>query len=65
MDYSEILIRIREETLRAQRAFLAKKIGQAEVCSLELLRLSVKLLDVAEEFTDAQTRESAGKRRAA
>lgn len=65
MDYAEILTRIREETLKAHRAFLNKRIGQAESCSLELLRLSVKLLDAAEEFTDAQTKESAGRRKAA
>jgi len=65
MDYSEILIRIREQSLLAQRAFLAKKVGKAEVCALEILRLSVKLLDAAEEFSAAQTKEPAGRRKAA
>jgi len=65
MDYSEILIRIREETLKAHRAFLNKRIGQAEFCGYEMLRLAMQLIDEAERFTDAQTKESAGRRKTA
>lgn len=53
MDYSEILIRISEEHVKARKAFQEKQIGKAEFCGYELLRLSMKLLDAAEEFSSA------------
>lgn len=49
MDYSEILIRIREETRIAHMAFLRRKPVRAKTSAIELLRLSCKLLDAAEE----------------
>lgn len=54
MDYAEILIRIDEQRKAAQKAFLSKNVGRAEVCALEVIRLGVKLLDAAEAFTDSR-----------
>lgn len=48
MDYAETLVRIRESTRKAQAAFLSKRFDAAEAESIELLRLSCKLLDEAE-----------------
>lgn len=53
-DYSELLIRIREETRIAHRAFLNHKPVQAETAAIELLRLSCKLLDASEESIAAR-----------
>lgn len=50
MDYAEVLTRIREETRNAHRGFLAKRFSAAEAAAIELLRLSCKLLDAAEEL---------------
>ena len=56
MDYAEILTRIREETRKAQEGFLRGRISAAEAAAIELLRLSCKLLDEAEQ---AKERKSA------
>lgn len=50
MDYAEVLTRIREETRNAHRGFVAKRFSAAEAAAIELLRLSCKLLDAAEEL---------------
>lgn len=61
MDYAEVLTRIREETRKAHMGFLNKRMVAAESASIELLRLSCKLLDVA-ETNSARSAKSAGKR---
>lgn len=48
MDYAETLVRMRQEIKRAQLAFLSKRFNAAEAASIELLRLSCRLLDAAE-----------------
>lgn len=61
-DYAEILIRIREETRKAQIGFMNDRLGAAESASIELLRLSAKLMDCAEDAIAARRAESAGRR---
>jgi len=65
MDYAEALQRIREETKNAHLGFVNKKFVHAETAALELLRLSCKLLDEAENAIAVHLTESAGKRKAA
>ena len=56
MDYAEILIRIREETRKAQFGFMNDRLGAAESASIELLRLSAKLMDCAEDAIQRRKR---------
>ena len=55
MDYAEILTRIREETRKAQFGFLNNRLSAAEAASIELLRLSCKLLDEAERVQERKS----------
>ena len=65
MDYSEILIRIRQETQAAQKGFLNKRFTHAESAAIELLRLSCKLLDEAEAAIAAHLKESVDRQKVA
>jgi len=55
-DYAEILIRIREETRKAQFGFMNDRLGAAESASIELLRLSANLMDCAEDAIERRKR---------
>lgn len=65
MDYSETLIRMREEIAAAQKGFLSKRFTHAESAAIELLRLSCKLLDEAEAAIASRLKESADRRKVA
>jgi len=57
-DYSDILISIRQETQRAHVAMLNKRFALAEASAIELLRLSARLLDVAEQCCNRHLTDS-------